>query len=376
MRKLPVGRAAPLIEAASPVLLDWPGGLHRWLATLGGGEPSGAGVRGAFGPQLRRMLASLKEAGFPFLHRELRDWLARWEGGRVKPWSPLYIDRPEGAPLTAADAAQGLGVSKGRIPRLVASALLPARTVRGGGRLFRMFQSTDIAALRARCAAAVTATEAARQLGVTPGQARRIVRAGLLEALRNPPGRTPGTYVEPSAVTEFGRRLDAACSGRASEGPSLADLAGRGHAALVGTLLAAARGKVELLALSKAPGAPTLARYAVPATLAAGATEATMTVREAARALAVHPRMIPALVGAGCLTVSASPGQTLTRRAVRAASVAAFPAVYATSGTLAAARGTSTRSLIRRLEAAGVRPVVAPDPRRGLSSVWRLADCP
>jgi hypothetical protein len=115
MTKPRIADIAHPVAAAAPVLLDWPGGLRAWLASRVDPAPKGGGVRAVFGPVLHRMLTSLYGPSFAPLHAEVRTWLASWDGGRVKPWSPLYAPRMDADTLTGAEAARRLGVTGTRI---------------------------------------------------------------------------------------------------------------------------------------------------------------------------------------------------------------------------------------------------------------------
>lgn len=367
------------VAAAASVLLDWPSGLHAWLASRVDPAPQGAGVRAAFGPVLHRMLTSLRGPSFAPLHAEVHTWLASWDGGRVKPWSLLYAPRSGAHSLTGAEAARRLGVKGVRISRLVASGLMEARETRAGSRVFHLVHASAIDALLARCAAAQTVDEAAASLGVTPGQVERLLHAGLLAPLRNPPGRSPGIYIEPSAILALQATLDAACTKRAARGHgrTLAMLSDRGHASLVPTLRAVLSGQLPLARTDAEDGAPLLVPYVVLATRAHGVDgQSCLTVRGAAAVLHLNVRMIPPLVEAGCLdTVGSSTRSALGRRTITTASVEEFRRRYVTAHGLAAERGTSTREVAHRLAVAGVAPVVARDKIRGLSAVWRRVDC-
>ncbi|WP_370655792.1 TniQ family protein [Paracraurococcus lichenis] len=374
------------VSAAAPVLLDWPDGLQAWLRSRAELVANGVGVRATFGPVLHRLMASLRGPEFAFLHAEVRRWLADdWRGGHVKPWSPLYAPPRPGKLLTGVEAAERLGVTPSRVPRLVAAKLLDARTSRAGSRVFHLVPEPAVTALLARSAAALTLEAAAGRLGVTAGQVERLARAGLIRVLRSPPGRPRGVYVEPGALNELEARLDAACGRPRQSGAAdctLADLSERGRAALVPTLHCILVGTLSVARCDVGPGAPGLRRYLAPsACLAAptgmGVADPCVPVRAAASSLGVSVRMVPRLVKAGCLQAPAARGigGRLGRRAVTAASVVAFPGLFTTAAGLATVWRTSTREVTRRLSAAGIAPVLPRDPARGLSAVWRRSDC-
>jgi hypothetical protein len=48
------------VEAAAPVLLEWPNGLHAWLDRRPRAQTQNTGVRATFGPVFHRLLTSLR----------------------------------------------------------------------------------------------------------------------------------------------------------------------------------------------------------------------------------------------------------------------------------------------------------------------------
>ena len=83
-------------------------------------------------------------------------------------------------------------------------------------------------------------------------------------------------------------------------------------------------------------------------------------------------RMIPVLVGAGCLDGELRQGR-LVKRAVTVASVVAFPEKYVTTSRLAHVLKTNTATVVGRLTCAGIKHMVPSDSRSGISSIWPRA---
>jgi len=91
MSKPRVHQFAAELEAAVPVLLDWPRALHEWLSREAA-EPrrEGTGLRACFGDVLHRSLNPLGCEGLGAVADEIRRWLAEeWCGGKLKRSSPL-----------------------------------------------------------------------------------------------------------------------------------------------------------------------------------------------------------------------------------------------------------------------------------------------
>lgn len=390
MSKPRVTAAAAAVEAA-PVLLDWPGGLHAWLAGRHRPAATGAGVRAAFGAVLHRLMASLRGPGFAFLHEEIRNWLAdEWRGGHVKPWSPLFAPRGGARVLSGRQAAERLAVRPDRVAGLIAAGTLGGESRRAGSRRVHLVPVEAVEELERRSAATLPVERVAHRLGVSRGQAARLARSGLLDAAPGLHGRARGRSFEEGALAALGDRLARQASpppANAGDGRTLAELSRSRRTDFVELLRGVLDGRLAVWRSAAPAAAPVFERYcasparAVEQRRAAGspaAPDECLSVREAAAALGMSVRMVPILVGAGCLEAAPAArggAPRIGKRSITAASVSAFHGRFAMSRELAEAGGTSTRAVVQRLAAAGVVPVVRQLPARGVSAVWRRADC-
>jgi len=99
----------------------------------------------------------------------------------------------------------------------------------------------------------------------------------------------------------------------------------------------------------------------------------TIDIHAAARRLGVNPRMVTTLTGQGLISTSRG-GSSWSRGRVSTASVSAFRRRYVLGREVARSLRSSSRQAIARLRVAGVKPVIEPDSRRGISSVWERSD--
>ena len=85
--------------------------------------------------------------------------------------------------------------------------------------------------------------------------------------------------------------------------------------------------------------------------------------------------MIPILVKAKCLdAVGEQSGNNLSKCSVTSKSVTAFRSQFVLAKELAKTHATSTRAIGDRARAAGIKPVIRSNARRGISAVWRTTD--
>lgn len=386
MEKSDLRTTASMLIHAAPLLLDWPAALHRWLENACEITPArgGGGVRGAFGPALHRMLASLSGSGFGFLHSEVRRWLAEdWLGGKVKPWSPLFMATGNPGVVPIKQAATRLGVSRSRIVAMIAAGHLEGTRVRAGRRTLSLVRNSSLRTARlggTRAAGELEPVEVAERLGVSLRQARRIRQSGLLGPVASIPcGDGAGFRADPMVLeTRFAFH---AVSAQASvqDLVSLADMPRSRRAALLPVLRAAAEGRIALYRTSAPAEAPLTAKYAVVLAHAIEvsrhartslSSEPCLSVRETAARLHLSVRMIPLLVDAGCLDGKATGVGHLGKRTLTLSSVDAFGTLFCTSRELADLLGTNTGRVLGRLAALGLRPLIPSNSAEGISAIW------
>jgi len=98
-------------------------------------------------------------------------------------------------------------------------------------------------------------------------------------------------------------------------------------------------------------------------------------VHAAAQQLGVNTRMVPLLVGAGCLSITKGKGgRRIPKCAILADSVEQFRRQYRMTREIAARKGTSPRRVISLANERQLKPVIEADASKGISAVWRAQD--
>ena len=367
--------AVQAVVAGAGPLLDWPTGLHGWISGRVG--PS----RDMTGQALHDLLASVATA-FPdgtdvAAMGEFRQWFSgRWEGPPPRWNSAMRGTRPAHGLLPVATVARNAGANQKRLRGLVTGGRLPARRIAAGRRTITLIDPGDAeAALSVPVAGPVTGKQQARALGIGRSMRRRLYRLGLLAAAPLPGGPASVGALQAGAALEARIAAVASAAGPPPDAVSFVDLAARRQVASAEVLARALSGSLPIWLV--AGGGPLLHRVLVRPSDAAvpDGSAATMSVREAAAALGVSVRMVPVLLGAGCLQgVAGKPGVPAARRSLGAAGVRAFSCHYALTRDVAARLGTSSRNAIASLERAGCVPVVRSDSAKGISAVWLASD--
>lgn len=382
MSKPDVATLAPMIEKAAPILLDWPAGFHRWMSGHGRTGDGRVGVRAEFGPWLGRLTQVLRVEGCEEVADEARSWLAaRWGRGLLKPSSFLASSGHPFGRLTAREAASRLGIRAASVGRMIDAGEIEAEVRAMGRRTLRRVDPASVDRVLAAVAGTLDAEGAAARLGGTVRAVDAMRTIGLLPAAKIlVDGRRSRRYAIGDVDAAAERLLaialpldDVDHCVRLSELPARKQVSlGRVIGAITTGAARCWRGGMD--------GEPVFHRIRVRLPEVAGASPSVtgkLSVREAAKALGLSTRMIPALVAAGCLRASPASGvrhRAIAKRGIDAASVASFGSRYALSRDIAAVHGTSIKDVIARLRAAGAEPLVESDSRAGISAVWRVSD--
>ena len=385
MSRQSVSVAWPLFLKAAPILLDWPAGLHGWLKAQGlqGRSP---GMRQTFGSALDRILATLRGPDFNLLRQELRQWLAeKWDGGFVRPWSPLFTKASAPTVVSASSAARRLGVSPTTVAGMLDRGELEGKRQLVRSRRVNLISSEGIERTIRELANALTADEAGAFLGVSGSQVRVLARAQLLVSVGRNHGKGRLRRYSRSALERLVEQIASRSADAAhpEELTAVATVAAERVVSTMSVISAILAGRLAVWKFAADPSAPGLERYGVDvrhaiddraAASGKAVLERCLSVRQGAKALSVSVRMVPVLVAAGCLaTAGGTGGGKLRKRTLTRASVSRFHAEYVMARELASSLKTSTRSIGHRLGAAGARPVVEGDSQAGISSVWRRA---
>ncbi len=382
MSKPSVAGTAALVGAAAPVLLQWPDGLHQWLADRRRDVEGRVGLRAEFGAWSARLSNVLRFPGCEAVAQEARCWLARdWGRRTLKPSSFLASRDPQSSPLTLRETADRLGVAPATITRMIADGRLVADSRAMGSRTMRRIRPEEVDRVAVATAAMLDARSASEIVGVSEAMIERLGRAGVLRAEAvSVGGRRTMRYGRPTLEALAGRLARVAAEGGSPADPvRLVDLPARRQVSTLTVLGRVLGGELRCFHVPAPGDGRLLAAFAVSseeALLSPGRGVGGVSVREAAKAIGVNVRMVPILVAHGCLSAvperSGRPG--IDKRGVVSASVRSFPRLFVMTSEIARSRGTSTRAAISALLAAGTRPVVMADSARGISAVWRRED--
>jgi hypothetical protein len=382
MSKPSVAGTAALVGAAAPVLLQWPDGLHQWLADRRRDVEGRIGMRAEFGAWSARLSNVLRVPGCEAVAEEARCWLARdWGRRTLKPSSFLARRDTESTPLTMREAADRLGVAPVAITRMIADGRLDADSRAMGRRTMRRIRPEEVERAVEAAAAMLDARSASKVVGISEGMIERLGRAGVLRAEAvSVGGRRTMRYGRPTLEAFAGRLAGVATEGGGPADPvRLTDLPARRQVSTLTVLNRVLEGDLRCFRVPAPGDERILAAFAVSAEdalLAPGRETGGISVREAAKAIGVNVRMVPILVAHGCLSAvpERSGRRGVDKRGVASASVKSFPRCYVMTSEIARSRGTSTRAAISALLSAGMRPVVVADSARGISAVWRRED--
>jgi len=357
----------PMLKRAVPVILDWPDGLHAWLDSKRSEVPGRAGLAAEFGPWLGRLRGALDGPGSEEILAEAKAWLAgSWGRGISKKSSHLYARPPTNGTLTLREAGARLGISSASAGKLLRAGSLEGEMQAMGRRTLHRVRAESVERYAAAAVSSMDAAGAAARLGITPPQVDRLRGAGILwvDPMFVDGRRSPVFMAD--TVDALLARVEAASSMPSDEVGLVAldTITARRQVSLSTVIARVLRGGVRCFRTTPARCRPGLGCFAVALAdaIAPEAVGARLSVREAARAIGLSPRMVPVLAAAGC--IEAEGGPRLNRRGV----------TYATARDLGAATGSAARRMAADLASRGIKPVVASDTRAGVSAVWRRVD--
>ena len=384
MSKPSVVTTAALLEAAAPVLLDWPAGLHQWLAERRRDVSGRVGLSAEFGTWYGRLSNVLRVPGCEAVAEETRSWLLRrWGRRTLKHSSFLAASDCTDAPMTIREAATRLTVSPTTVTRMIADGRLRGNSRPMGRRTQRRILQSEVERGLQESLATLDAQSISNRIGLSVAMVARLRRKGLLRAKAVSVGGKKAFRYEEAAIGELTARLaEVAIVGRRPDIPlRLTDLPARRQVQTVSALDRVLAGTLRCFHAPNSEDARLLASYVVSAedliVPQAASENGGMSVREAAKVIGVSVRMIPVLVNCGCISAitKLAPGKAaIARRGVSSASLRSFRITFTMTSEIAKSRGTNTRAAMSELRARGVQPLIAPDLARGISAVWKRSD--
>jgi hypothetical protein len=356
-------------QRAWEVLEEWPTGLFAWLEARQRTVADRRNLSG-FGNWLYRLRDALGD------HEQTMQVANRffaevWSDLPIKSDSAFAAARSERDHVYAAEAAKILGVTSKTVVTMVEDGRLDGYHEPQGARQYTLVKRRSIYAYLRSPLLPIGLHTAAKSFGVSAGQVRALVRAGCLAQSRA--GRA--SYVNNAALQHLLSALVKRCRARHGDdvvtslvmlprmqGVLLSDVVGR---ILAGTL-----------PCYRCTGEG-LAGFGVCLADVMGfrgtGTRELCSLKQASRRLGLTQRMVPILVERGCLEAILS-RKRIAVRSISMASIAEFHREYISGHGVAALWSTNTRTAIGRMLAAGVKPIVAHDTSRGISSIWRRSD--
>ena len=356
------------LERASDVLLDLQDGVARWLDACRNASAGHVGIDAVYGAPLTRLRAAM-----PHAHDVLEAVRQALGRAAVPPRSSSFFSTgiDDGRRLNGVAAARRLGVTVGRVSRLLASGKLEGGSHQAGRRRMHRPETASVESLRTRLITSLNGREVGDVLGTSAHQIEWFVRDGVLTPMPSSSTRRFDRSAVQALLDDLvGKAVTA--TGRAGM-VSLAELP-RQRSIRVSTVVSLVRlGTVVLERVGTEDVADLRGLYVSLAEVLAqkrGGGVEWLDVREGARRMRLNPRMLPVLVEAGMLRARRGPDGSIAKRGIAASAVEAFGRDFVTAGHLAPLLRTSTRGFASRLAAAGVRPVMASDTKAGVTAVW------
>ena len=363
-----VADAVVALERASDVLLDLPGGLARWLEKSRKVNAGHVGLDAVYGAPLTRLRAALPHA------HDVLDAVRKALGQAAVPpkGSSFFSDGiDDGRRVSGVAAARQLGITVGRVGKLLASGTLEGGSYQAGRRRMHLPETASVVSLRKRMAISLSVRQVAETLGTSAHQVEWLVRDGVLVPLPWSSSRRFSREAIHGLLDELvGKAVNSA--GRESM-TSLAELPRRRSVRLSKIVTLARMGATVVRRIGSGDVADLRQLYvSLPEALALKRDPGVewLDVRECSRRMKLNPRMLPVLVETGLLRARRESDGSIAKRGIPASAVEDFGRDYVTAGHLAPLLRTSSRGFALKLKAAGVRPVIASDTKAGVTAVW------
>ena len=305
------------------------------------------------------------------------------DGALMKRWSFFHSNVGE-PPLSvsAAAAARVLGQKHTSVAQSIADGKLVGESRLMGRRRAHLVTVESLQRAVDDRAQSIVAGSAARILGVSQFQIESFRRCGLLLPQREAQRFKREYRFRMEDIESFINGLADLSSHSLVDGNHirLSDVPAYRHARLSDLIADIFRGAVKVFCDSESKvSEPILKRLFVHRDFIFGSQRSDgnilLGVKAAARQLRLSTRMIPILVKAKCLdAVGEQSGNNLSKCSVTSTSVTAFRSQFVLARELAKTHATSTRAIGDRARAAGIKPVIRSNTRRGISAVWRTTD--
>lgn len=368
------------MQAAAPVLLDWPHGLRDWLIAHRGDRPAQASMHSMFGNLLDALRVGLRGRA-AFLVDQIGEILTEdWYDGVVKRNSYYYCNAPRSIRrLNLRDAARHLGVRPETIGRMVECGELNGKVLPAGKRSLCLFDAENLSHAAALFERRLTPAQASEYVGVSTRIVNKLSRAGLISTLSQS-GHNAPHYFDPQSLDIFIKNLwrIAKQNDNECEIIPIAGIPARSYS-VCEVLKRINTGQITAVRITK--NMPTTAglqfigvrEQDLVGARRDGRDRPNYTVREAADELSVSPRVILAAVRRGLIRL-ARPDQPHARCNIPADALGEFGQNYKMLRVVMHRLGINSIQAMELMRRAGYQPVIEADSTLGISSVWRAED--
>lgn len=355
-----------IAENAADALLLWPTGFERWLGSMR--TQGAANLDEAFGSLFPAMRRHFSSETFDPVWLAVRNFIGSCPEQYLLQSRSKMLAIGKSAWTKGSCASAKLGISQSSLRRLVGRLLIDGVVQGPTGRRRTAIRTESVKEAEQEREKRLDACAASRSLGISCYQFAQLQKGGLVLPVQ---WEGKKHWYRPKDIENVVHRLSqVAMPVIRPDATALPRLQTRGRGSLLKLLQAALDQRVTLFRRTAGP-AVSLHDFGMiqDAGLIDDNDGTCVSVREAARRIGMHPRMVPILLASNCLE-----GSNKQRFSVCAASLTTFTATWSTIRSFARERGTSSAGIQRRLKSGGIQPVVPSNPNAGISAVWRRND--
>lgn len=363
-----VGTSAKVLAQGAPFITDWQRSFEDWAHDRFQAQGTRIGLHRDFGHELAR-LRSTFAVQYPFVIDEVRNYFSHhWQGYLFRRQSYFCVEPKVARFVTATDAAKTLGVRVPKIWEFVEAGQLSSGKRSTGSRTYRIIRADGIEALRRHFASLLPPTEAANALGISLSRFRQLERAGFISAEQI---ISQTKRFNPKTLHQFCTRL---ASGWKPETESVVRITEMHRHRLVDLVADIEAG--HLRAWFGSGGLDALSNLFVDPrqvqALGGAGSQAMLTAKQANQLLHIGHRTLAALVKQQ--RVRADWSEVGWLRAVAKNAVDEWMRDLVTSADVARPLGLAPVSVTKRLKQLGITPVLGGDPQAKISTLWARQD--
>lgn len=351
---------------AAEALLFWPTGFETWLGSMR--THDAANLEQAFGSLFPAMRRHFSSAIYDPVWLAVRNFIGSCPEQYLLQSRSKMLAIGKSAWTNGSCASAKLGISQISLRRLVGGRLIDGVVQGPTGRRRTAVRTESLQEAEQERKTRLDASAASRLLGISSYQFEQLRKGGLVVPVQ---WEGKKHWYRPKDVENLVHRLTQVTVGTIRpDATALPALQTRGRGSLLKLLQAALDQRVTIFRTT--PG-PAVALHDFGMIQSKGMINdnngTSVSVKEAARRIGMHPRVVPILLASNCIK-----GSNKERFSVCAASLEAFAATCSTIRSFARERGTSSAGIQRRLKIAGIQPIVPSNSNAGISAVWRRND--